>query len=122
MSRLTAYLHPTCSTCEQARQWLRRRGVDFVEKDIRTTPPTGRELRAMLAAQGGERKKLLNTSGIEYRKQGLAAKLPQLDDPAALALLAGNGMLIKRPFVLGPGGVGLVGFDEKKWAAALGQT
>lgn len=122
MSRLTAYLHPTCSTCKQARQWLQWRGVDFVEKDIRATPPTVRELRAMMAAYGGERKKLLNTSGLEYRQQGLAAQLPQLDDAAALALLAGNGMLIKRPFVLGPGGVGLVGFDVKKWAAALLKT
>ncbi|HEY0864357.1 MAG TPA: ArsC/Spx/MgsR family protein [Lacunisphaera sp.] len=119
MSALTAYLHPTCSTCEQARAWLHRHKLAFVEKDIRTTPPTVKELRAMLAAYGGERKRLLNTSGIEYRKQGLAAKLPALDDAAALALLAGNGMLIKRPFVLGPGGVGVVGFDDKKWAAAL---
>lgn len=119
MSALTAYLHPTCSTCEQARAWLHRHNLAFVEKDIRTTPPVVKELRAMLAAYGGERKRLLNTSGIEYRKQGLAAKLPALDDAAALALLAGNGMLIKRPFVLGPGGVGVVGFDDKKWAAAL---
>ena len=119
MSALTAYLHPTCSTCEQARAWLHRHRLAFVEKDIRTTPPAVKELRAMLAAYGGERKKLLNTSGIEYRKQGLAAKLPALDDAAALTLLAGNGMLIKRPFVLGPGGVGVVGFDDKKWAAAL---
>ncbi len=73
----------------------------------------------MMTAQGGERKKLLNTSGIEYRKQGLAAKLPGLGDAEALALLAGNGMFIKRPFVLGPGGVGLVGFDAREWAAAL---
>lgn len=119
MSRLTAYLHPTCTTCEQARQWLQRHDLAFVEKDIRTTPPSVAELRAMQAAQGGERKKLLNTSGIEYRKQGLAAKLPAMDDAAAHALLATNGMFIKRPFVLGPRGVGLVGFDEKKWSAAL---
>lgn len=119
MSPLTAYLHPKCSTCEQARQWLRGHGLVFVEKDIRTTPPTVAELRVMQKAMGGERKKLLNTSGLEYRQQGLAAKLPGLGDPEVLALLAGNGMLIKRPFVLGPGGAGLVGFDEKKWAAAL---
>lgn len=119
MSPLTAYLHPTCSTCEQARTWLHRHKLAFVEKDIRTTPPTVKELRAMMAAYGGERKKLLNVSGIEYRKQGLAAKLPGLDDVAALVLIAGNGMLIKRPFVLGPDGAGVVGFDEKKWAAAF---
>ena len=119
MSRLTAYLHPTCSTCELARQWLRRHKVDFVEKDIRLTPPTVAELRTMLAALGGERKKLLNSSGIEYRKQGLAAKLPGMADAEALVLLVGNGVFIKRPFVLGPGGVGLVGFDEMKWTALL---
>ena len=119
MSRLTAYLHPTCSTCQKARDWLAAHGLAYVEKDIRSTPPTPAELRAMLAAQGGERRKLFNTSGLEYRGQGLAAKLPELDDAAALALLAGNGMLVKRPFLLGPGGVGLVGFDDKKWSAAL---
>jgi arsenate reductase len=119
VSQLTAYLHPTCSTCEQARVWLHQHKLAFVEKDIRATPPTVKELRTMMAAQGGERKKLLNTSGIEYRKQGLAAKLPGMADADALALIAGNGMFIKRPFVLGPGGVGLVGFDENKWTAAL---
>ncbi len=119
MNSLTAYLHPTCTTCEQARVWLRQHKLVFVEKDIRTTPPTVKELRVMMAAHGGERKKLLNTSGIEYRKQGLAAKLPGLADPEALALLAGNGMFIKRPFVLGPGGTGVVGFDEEKWAAVF---
>lgn len=122
MSPLTAYLHPTCSTCEQARAWLRQQKLAFVEKDIRTTPPTVKELRTMMAAYGGERKKLLNTSGIEYRKQGLAAKLPGLADAEALALIADNGMFIKRPFVLGPGGAGVVGFDEKKWAAAFLKT
>jgi len=119
VSRFTAYLHPTCSTCEQARAWLHKHKLAFVEKDIRTTPPTVKELRVMMAAYGGERKKLLNTSGIEYRKQGLAAKLPGLGDDEALALIAGNGMFIKRPFVLGPGGAVVVGFDEKKWAAAF---
>lgn len=119
MSALTAYLHPTCSTCEQARAWLHRHKLAFVEKDIRTTPPTVKELRTMMAAYGGERKKLLNTSGIEYRKQGLAAKLPGLAEAEGLALIAGNGMFIKRPFVLGPGGAGVVGFDEEKWAAVF---
>jgi arsenate reductase len=121
VSRLTAYLHPTCTTCEEARQWLQRRKVAFVERDIRTTPPTVAELRAMQAAQGGERKKLLNTSGIEYRKQGLAAKLPGMDDASAHALLATNGMFIKRPFVIGPG-VALVGFKEDAWKEAFAKS
>lgn len=118
MSRLTAYLHPKCSTCEDARRWLAARGVVFTEKDIRETPPSVAELRAMLKAQGGQRKKLLNTSGLEYRKQGLAAKLPAMGDAEALALLATNGMFIKRPFLVGPG-VGLVGFKPEAWAAAF---
>jgi len=121
VSRLTAYLHPKCSTCEKARQWLRKRHRAFEEKDIRATPPSLAELRTMLAALGGKRGGLFNTSGLEYRGQGLAARLPGLSDPEALALLAGSGMLVKRPFVLGPG-VALVGFDEKAWAAALAQA
>lgn len=119
MRRVTAYLHPKCSTCEDARRWLAARGVAFTEKDIREVPPTQAELRAMMKAQGGQRKKLLNTSGLEYRKQGLAARLPAMDDDEALALLATNGMFIKRPFVIGPG-VGLVGFNEPAWAEAFG--
>lgn len=121
MSRFTAYFHPTCTTCEQARQWLQRRKVAFVEKDIRATPPTIAELRAMQAAQGGERRKLLNTSGIEYRKQGLAAKLPGMNDADAHALMATNGMFIKRPFVIGPG-VALVGFKEQIWREAFAKA
>lgn len=118
MSRLTAYLHPQCSTCQRARQWLEAHARDFVEKDIRATPPAPAELRIMLAALDGKRGKLFNTSGLEYRGLGLAAKLPGLNDAEAFALLSGNGMLVKRPFLLGPG-VALVGFDEKVWALAL---
>lgn len=118
MSRLTFYAHPKCTTCEVARGWLRRHGLAFVEKDIRTTPPAVTELRAMLKALGGELKRLCNTSGIEYRAQGLTAKLPAMTEDEALRLLASNGMLVKRPFLLGPG-VGLVGFKEPAWAAAL---
>lgn len=121
MSRLTAYLHPKCSTCERARRWLQHHGVDFVEKDIRATPPAPAELRTMLAALGGKRGKLFNTSGLEYRGLGLAAQLPGMDDATALTLLAGSGMLVKRPFLLGPG-VALVGFDEKAWTAAVAQA
>jgi len=118
VSRLVAYLHPKCSTCERARRWLHAHGVEFAEKDIRATPPTLAELRTMLAALGGERRRLFNTSGLEYRGQGLAARLPSLSDSEALGLLAGSGMLVKRPFLIGPG-VSLVGFDEKAWAGAL---
>jgi arsenate reductase len=121
VSRLTAYLHPKCSTCGEAREWLAARGVAYTEKDIRETPPSIAELRAMLAAQGGQRKKLLNTSGIDYRKEGLAGRLPAMADDEMLALLRTNGMFIKRPFLIGPG-VGLVGFDEQVWGAVFTRT
>jgi arsenate reductase len=75
----------------------------------------------MLAAYDGEVRRLFNTSGADYREQNLAEKLPGLGDAAALALLAGNGRLVKRPFLIGDG-VALVGFNEKKWAAALTRT
>ncbi len=117
MSRVTAYLHPTCTTCEEARQWLAAHKIDFAEKDIRETAPIVAQLRAVAAAYG-KREKVLNTSGIEYRKQGLAAKLPQLDDAAFFTLVRTNGMFVKRPFVIGPG-VALVGFKAEAWAEQL---
>lgn len=120
MSQLTFYAHPKCSTCERAREWLQRNKVDFVEKDIRVTPPKIAELRAMLAAprQGGEVRRLGNTSGIEYRALGLSAKLPTMTGDEVLRLFAGNGMLVKRPFLIGPS-VALIGFKEPDWAATL---
>lgn len=72
----------------------------------------------MLKFQDGEVRKLFNTSGIQYRELGLAKKLPNLSTKEALSLLDGNGMLIKRPFLLGDG-VGLVGFKEDKWKSLL---
>lgn len=79
-------------------------------------PPSPAELRRMLELQRGELRRLFNTSGLEYRAQSLATKLPTLGVDESLALLAGNGRLVKRPFVLGPD-FGLVGFDAAKWAA-----
>jgi len=118
VSRLTLYAHPKCTTCGMAREWLRRQGVAFVEKDIRTTPPSVSELRAALQASDGKLSRISNTSGIEYRAQGLAAKLPALTEEAALGLLGSNGMFVKRPFLVGPG-VALAGFKEPAWAEAF---
>lgn len=117
-SPLTLYTLAQCSTCREAVKWLRVHGVAFDERAIRETPPTLAELREMLAAHGGEIRRLFNSSGLEYRAQKLAEKLPGLGEAAALALLAGNGSLVKRPFLIGAG-VALVGFNEKNWAAAL---
>jgi len=118
MSRPTLYAHPKCSTCEAARAWLLKRGVAFIEKDIRSEPPSLAELRTMLKAQDGKLSKVCNTSGMEYRAQGLSAKLPTLSEDEALRLIASNGMFVKRPFLIGPG-VALVGFKEAVWASAV---
>ncbi len=115
---LTVYSHPRCTTCKRALDWLRENKIAFVEKDIRTTPPSLNELKSMLAHRDGELRRLFNTSGDSYRTLNLKEKLSSLSTEAALALLAADGMLVKRPFVLGPK-TGLVGFDAAKWAAAL---
>lgn len=113
---VVVYAYARCSTCRRALEWLRERGVAFEERAIVEGPPTEAELRRMLEWQQGNLRRLFNTSGLEYRAQNLATRLPTLDAAAALALLAGNGRLVKRPFVLGPD-FGLVGFDAAKWAA-----
>lgn len=112
------YTLSNCDTCRAATKWLRGRGIDFEERAIRETPPTPAELRTMLAAHDGELRRLFNTAGRDYRDQGLGEKLPTLTTAAAIALLAGNGNLVKRPFLIG-NGVALVGFNEDSWSAAL---
>jgi arsenate reductase len=120
MSRppLIVYTYANCDTCRRAVQWLRAHGLAVDERPIRETPPTAAELRMMLAAHGGELRRLFNTSGKDYREQKLGERLPALTEAAALALLAGNGNLVKRPFLLG-GRVALTGFNEAAWTAAL---
>jgi len=116
--RLKIYTYANCDTCRRAVKWLRAHGREFDEIPIRETPPSATELRAMLAAHGGELRRLFNTSGKDYRDQKLGEKLPGLTEAAALGLLAGNGNLVKRPFLLGPK-VALTGFDEATWRVAL---
>ena len=120
MSKVTVYTLKNCDTCRQAVKWLDRHGIVFEERAIRETPPATTELRAMLSALKGERRRLFNTSGKDYHELKLGEKLPAMSDPDALGLLAQNGNLVKRPFLIGSG-VGLVGFDEAEWAKILGK-
>lgn len=115
---LRIYTLASCDTCRRATKWLRQRGIPFDEKAIRDTPPSMAELRAMGLAQAGELRKLFNTAGRDYREQKLGEKLPMMAEAEAFALLAGNGNLVKRPFLIGDD-VGLVGFDETAWTTAL---
>ena len=115
---LTVYAYDQCSTCRAALAWLKQRGISCTVRPIRTQPPTPAELARMLLAQVGELRRLFNTSGKDYRALGLGAQLASLSQAEALRLLGGNGNLVKRPFVVGPG-VGLVGFNAATWEAAF---
>ena len=116
---LKVYSYQGCSTCKNATKWLKQHGIAHEEIAIRETPPLLAELKAALAAKGDLRP-LFNVSGQDYRALNLKDTLPSMTSEAALNLLAGNGNLIKRPFVIdAKKGIHLVGFKEPEWQAAL---
>jgi arsenate reductase len=114
---LKVYTYAKCSTCQKAVKFLREHRIQFEEVPIRETPPSVTELKLML--EGRSLKALFNTSGLDYKALGLSGKLPEMSVAEALGLLAKNGNLVKRPFVMGKD-VRLVGFDEEAWESALG--
>jgi arsenate reductase (glutaredoxin) len=117
---LTVYTYKSCDTCRQAVKWLSLHAIPFEEKPIRETPPSVAELRTMLGHLGGERRRLCNTSGKDYREQKLGEILDTLSETDFLARLAANGNLVKRPFLLrSTPPLGLAGFSASAWAAAL---
>ena len=118
MSKLRVYEYSGCGTCRKARKYLAAKGVDHTLIPIREQPPTATELKRMLALYDGNVKKLFNTSGGDYRAAKLGEKLPGMSADEALALLASNGNLVKRPFVL-TAKRGLVGFQEEAWDELL---
>ncbi|WP_395737745.1 arsenate reductase family protein [Prosthecobacter sp.] len=119
---LKVYAYSGCSTCKNAMKWLKGHGVAFEELAIRETPPSVAELKGALEACGGEVRRLFNVSGMDYRSLGLKDTLPGMSEGEALGLLAGNGNLVKRPFVVDAGRrVFLVGFKEGEWEKVLGK-
>jgi len=115
---LKIYGYEKCSTCRKALKLLEQHGVEYSWIAIRETPPTRTELRQVLQKTGLPIRKLFNTSGQEYRFLGLKDKLHRMTDGQKIDLLARNGNLIKRPFVVGDQ-VALVGFNEDLWREAL---
>ena len=118
---LRVYSYPACGTCRKALQWLAQQGFSIEAGnlellDITKTPPSLDELQRAFSALG--RKRLFNTSGQSYRALG-AATVAAMDDGQALAALAADGKLIKRPFAITTSGASLVGFKPEEWAAAL---
>jgi Spx/MgsR family transcriptional regulator len=116
MKKVRIYEYGKCSTCRNALKFLDKNNVPYEKVAILETPPTRAELKKMLAAQGGNVKKLFNTSGEVYREMKIGAKLSTMTVDEALDLLASNGKLVKRPFVL-TSDTGLVGFNEETWSA-----
>lgn len=112
---LRVYAYEKCDTCRKALKFLAAKKVAHEVIPIRQQPPTIAELRAMLAHVGGDLRRLFNTSGQDYRALDLKSRLPKLSEDEALALLASNGNLVKRPFALTPKS-GVVGFREDEWS------
>ena len=111
--------YPKCTTCQKALKWLEARGVQVEVRDIKTQRPNEQELRTWFQASGLPLKKFFNTSGLQYKALGLKDKLPGMSEEEQIALLATDGMLVKRPILVGDGFV-LVGFKEAQWAEQLG--
>lgn len=110
--------YPKCSTCKKAKAWLDGRGIPYTDRDIVVDNPTADELRAWHERSGLPIRRFFNTSGMLYREMELSKKLPTMTDDEAFALLATNGMLVKRPLLVTEATV-IPGFKEEAWAAAL---
>ncbi len=108
--------YPKCSTCQRAKKWLDDNGVKYEDRHIKENNPTYEELKEWYEMSGLPLKKFFNTSGLIYKDLGLKDKLPTMSEDEQLKLLATDGMLVKRPLVVGDDFV-LTGFRENEWEA-----
>ena len=107
--------YPKCSTCQKARKWLDERGAAYELRDIKEDNPTEAELRAWVKKSGLDVRRFFNTSGMQYRALALKERLPSMGEDEMYALLASDGMLVKRPLLITDDTV-LVGFREADYA------
>lgn len=113
--------YPKCSTCQKAKAWLDGRGVGCGTRDIKLEHPGEDELRKWHAKSGLPLKRFFNTSGLKYKELSLKDRLPDLTEDEQYALLAADGMLVKRPILAGEDFV-LVGFKPAEWEARFGKN
>lgn len=106
--------YPKCSTCKRAGEWLADRGVVFEDRHIVEQNPTAEELEKWHKKSGLPLKRFFNTSGMKYKELGLKDKLPKMSEAEQYELLASDGMLVKRPILIGDDFV-LPGFKEAEW-------
>ena len=111
--------YPKCTTCKKAKKWLEDQNISFTDRHIVEENPTLEELKECVAKSGLPMKRFFNTSGMKYRELQLKDKLPQMSEEEQLELLASDGMLVKRPVLVGDDFV-LTGFKEKEWLEKLG--
>lgn len=107
--------YPKCTTCQRAQKYLNDHAIPYTFRDIKEDNPTLDELASWHKASGLPLKKFFNTSGLLYKSLDLKTKLPTMTEEEMLSLLASNGMLVKRPLLVGDGLV-LVGFKEEEYA------
>ena len=110
--------YPPCTTCKKAKAWLDERGVAYEARNIKEENPTAEELKAWHEKSGLPLKKFFNTSGLAYKALGLKDRLPTMSEEEQYQLLASDGMLVKRPLLVGEDFV-LPGFREADWEKAL---
>lgn len=108
---LTFICYPKCTTCQRAKKWLDDHGISYEFRDIKENNPTKDELAEWQTMSGLPLKKFFNTSGLLYKSLDLKNKLPAMTEAEMLSLLASDGMLVKRPLLVGDGVV-LIGFKE----------
>lgn len=110
--------YPKCTTCQKAQKWLEEKGVEYQFRDIKQENPTEQELRQWHAMSGLPLKRFFNTSGLQYKALGLKDKLPAMSEDEQFALLATDGMLVKRPLLIGAD-FALPGFKPAEWQKRL---
>ena len=110
--------YPKCSTCQKARKWLEVNGIAYDLRDIKNENPTAEELEQWHRMSGLPLRKFFNTSGLLYKSLELKTKLPTMTEAEMLALLATDGMLVRRPLAIGEDFV-LLGFRESEWEGKL---
>ena len=110
--------YPKCSTCKKAKKWLDEHNVEYTERHIVENNPTYDELKEWFNKSGLPIKRFFNTSGLLYKEMKLKDKLPAMSEDEQLQLLATNGMLMKRPLIVGENIV-LTGFKANEWSEAI---
>ncbi|MBR6797756.1 MAG: arsenate reductase family protein [Opitutales bacterium] len=114
MSEYLFIEYPKCTTCQRAKKFLVEKNVNFEARHIVENRPTENELKNWISHSGVPVKKFFNTSGLRYKALALKDKLPQMSEDEQIALLASDGMLVKRPLLISKNAVH-VGFKPSEW-------